>query len=57
MCAFTAEIDGKVIKAQIKEKQKAKQTYDDAIASGHGAFTHSHTHIHYPHTHHVHTNV
>lgn len=37
VCAFTAEIDGKVIKGQIKEKQKAKETYDDAIASGHGA--------------------
>ena len=36
VCAFTAEIDGKVINGTIKEKQKAKDTYDDAIASGHG---------------------
>lgn len=37
VCAFRAEIDDKVIEGQIKEKQKAKDTYDDAIASGHGA--------------------
>lgn len=38
VCAFRAEIDGKVIEGQIKEKEKAKEQYDDAIASGHGMF-------------------
>ncbi len=31
-------MDGKVVEGQIKEKEKAKDTYDDAIASGHGAY-------------------
>jgi hypothetical protein len=37
---FTSlQIDDKVIEGRIKEKEKAKQTYDDAIASGHGIFS------------------
>ena len=32
-----AEIDDKVIEAKIKEKEEAKQTYGDAIASGNAA--------------------
>ena len=36
VCRFRAEIDGKVIEGQIKEKEKAKNQYDDAVASGHG---------------------
>eukprot|EP00727_Mastigamoeba_balamuthi_P000601 m51a1_g10538 hypothetical protein (749) ;mRNA; r:2902-5885 len=36
--AFSATIDGKEIKATLKEKEKARQTYDDAIARGGGAY-------------------
>ena len=39
MCSFRAEIDGNIVEGIIKEKQKAKDTYDDAIASGHGTLT------------------
>jgi len=35
---FVAEIDGKKIRGTIKEKEEAKDTYDDAIAGGHGAY-------------------
>lgn len=35
---FYAEIDGKKIKSVLKEKEAAKNDYDDAVASGHGAF-------------------
>eukprot|EP01118_Nematostelium_gracile_P006839 TRINITY_DN2208_c0_g1_i1.p1 TRINITY_DN2208_c0_g1~~TRINITY_DN2208_c0_g1_i1.p1 ORF type:complete len:913 (-),score=285.21 TRINITY_DN2208_c0_g1_i1:11-2749(-) len=35
---FWAEIDGKKVVGTIKEKQKAIETYEDAIASGHGAY-------------------
>ncbi|ELR24559.1 von Willebrand factor type A domain containing protein [Acanthamoeba castellanii str. Neff] len=35
---FTAFIDGNKIKGTIQEKEEARNTYDDAIASGHGAY-------------------
>jgi len=35
---FVAEIDGKKVRGTIKEKEEAKNTYDDAISSGHGAY-------------------
>uniref|UniRef100_UPI00398ECFF0 von Willebrand factor A domain-containing protein 5A-like isoform X2 n=1 Tax=Pristiophorus japonicus TaxID=55135 RepID=UPI00398ECFF0 len=35
---FQATVDGKRIVAEIKEKQKAKDEYDDAISSGHQGF-------------------
>lgn len=35
---FWAEIDGKQVIGTIKEKEKAIETYSDAIASGHGAY-------------------
>lgn len=35
---FTCEVDGKVLKGECQEKQQAKDTYDDAIAEGHGAY-------------------
>jgi hypothetical protein len=38
ICDFYAEIDDKKVVGQIKEKEAAKDTYDDAIASGHGAY-------------------
>ncbi|KAK3729136.1 hypothetical protein QZH41_005822 [Actinostola sp. cb2023] len=38
VCGFQATIDGRTIVAEIQEKQKARDTYDDAISSGHSAF-------------------
>jgi Ca-activated chloride channel homolog len=35
---FWAEIDGKKIVGKIEEKEKAINKYDDAMASGHGAY-------------------
>lgn len=36
---FTVELeDGTVVKGQVQEKEKAADTYDDALASGHGGF-------------------
>jgi hypothetical protein len=35
---FIAEIDGKKIEGVCKEKEQAKNDYDDAIASGHGSY-------------------
>lgn len=31
-------IDGQLIEAELKEREKARETYDDAISSGHGAY-------------------
>lgn len=36
MTSFVIEIDGKTIHSKIKEKEEAKEIYDDAIAEGHG---------------------
>ncbi|PRP82718.1 hypothetical protein PROFUN_09980 [Planoprotostelium fungivorum] len=36
--SFHALVDGKLIKGILKEKQKAKEEYDDAAAAGHQAF-------------------
>jgi poly [ADP-ribose] polymerase len=38
ICEFYAEIDDKKVVGQIKEKEAAKNIYDDVIASGHGAY-------------------
>eukprot|EP01117_Protostelium_nocturnum_P002936 TRINITY_DN1386_c0_g1_i1.p1 TRINITY_DN1386_c0_g1~~TRINITY_DN1386_c0_g1_i1.p1 ORF type:complete len:975 (+),score=369.62 TRINITY_DN1386_c0_g1_i1:106-2925(+) len=38
VCSFSAEIEGKKIKSILKEKNKAREDFDDAIASGHGAY-------------------
>lgn len=35
---FYALVDGKKIQGKIKEKKKAQEEYDDAIASGHSAY-------------------
>uniref|UniRef100_UPI00359016D1 von Willebrand factor A domain-containing protein 5A-like isoform X3 n=1 Tax=Myxine glutinosa TaxID=7769 RepID=UPI00359016D1 len=35
---FSAEIDGKVINAELQEKQQAQVTYDDAVTEGRVAF-------------------
>ncbi|XP_061434449.1 von Willebrand factor A domain-containing protein 5A-like [Lethenteron reissneri] len=36
--AFSASLNGRHIDAVIKEKEKAKEEYDDALSSGHTAF-------------------
>jgi uncharacterized membrane protein required for colicin V production len=36
ICSFVAEIDGKKVVGEVKEKKEARETYDDAIAEGHG---------------------
>ena len=38
MCGFAAEIDGKRIVGKLKEKSAARETYDEAIAVGDGAY-------------------
>lgn len=38
VCGFQATIDGRTIVAEIQDKQKARDTYDDAISSGLNAF-------------------
>ncbi|EDO45203.1 predicted protein, partial [Nematostella vectensis] len=38
VCGFKATIDGRTIVAEVQEKQEARDTYDDAISSGHSAF-------------------
>ena len=35
---FTAKINDKIIRAEVKENEEAKQVYDDTISSGHGAY-------------------
>eukprot|EP01112_Ceratiomyxa_fruticulosa_P009185 TRINITY_DN2395_c0_g1_i2.p1 TRINITY_DN2395_c0_g1~~TRINITY_DN2395_c0_g1_i2.p1 ORF type:complete len:918 (+),score=260.17 TRINITY_DN2395_c0_g1_i2:845-3598(+) len=36
--SFEAEIDGRVVVGKIQEKEQARNTYDDAISAGHGAY-------------------
>jgi hypothetical protein len=36
ICSFVAEIDGNKVVGEVKEKEEARETYDDAIAEGHG---------------------
>eukprot|EP01087_Luapelamoeba_hula_P007563 TRINITY_DN1849_c0_g1_i1.p1 TRINITY_DN1849_c0_g1~~TRINITY_DN1849_c0_g1_i1.p1 ORF type:complete len:911 (+),score=210.03 TRINITY_DN1849_c0_g1_i1:64-2733(+) len=38
ICGFEADVDGKVIVGRCKEKEAAKNIYDDAISEGHGAY-------------------
>uniref|UniRef100_A0A3P8UVF7 Si:ch73-265h17.2 n=1 Tax=Cynoglossus semilaevis TaxID=244447 RepID=A0A3P8UVF7_CYNSE len=38
VCHFSAKIGGKHIVAEVKEKQQAREEYDDALSSGHQAF-------------------
>lgn len=38
VCGFQATIDGRTIAAEVREKQEARDTYDDAISSGHSAY-------------------
>lgn len=38
VCGFEATVDGKTIVAEVREKQEARDMYDDAISSGQKAF-------------------
>ncbi|MCI4355391.1 MAG: VIT and VWA domain-containing protein, partial [Thermoplasmata archaeon] len=38
VCGFEAEIDGRRVAARVEERDKAFETYDDALAAGHGAY-------------------
>jgi Ca-activated chloride channel family protein len=38
VCGFEVEIDGRVIKGRVEEREKAFQTYDQALEAGHGAY-------------------
>lgn len=38
VCGFQAIIDGRTIVAEVQDKKKAQDTYDDAISSGQSAF-------------------
>eukprot|EP01117_Protostelium_nocturnum_P007917 TRINITY_DN2829_c1_g2_i1.p1 TRINITY_DN2829_c1_g2~~TRINITY_DN2829_c1_g2_i1.p1 ORF type:complete len:835 (-),score=212.87 TRINITY_DN2829_c1_g2_i1:985-3354(-) len=37
-CSFYADVEGKIIRGKLMEKNAAEEEYDDAVASGHGAF-------------------
>lgn len=39
VCGFSAEVEGRKITGEVKENEEAANLYDDAISSGHGAFT------------------
>ncbi|KAL6055409.1 von Willebrand factor A domain containing 5B1 [Balamuthia mandrillaris] len=38
VCSFAAQVDGRMLQGQLMEKTRAKDEYDDAIASGGGAY-------------------
>jgi len=38
VCAFEVEIDGRRIVGRVEEREKAFETYDEALAAGHGAY-------------------
>ena len=38
VCGFEAVVDGTLVVGEVQEREKAFETYDDAIADGHGAF-------------------
>jgi Ca-activated chloride channel family protein len=38
VCGFEVEIDGRLIKGRVEEREKAFETYDEALAAGHGAY-------------------
>jgi Ca-activated chloride channel family protein len=38
VCGFEAVVDGRLVVAHVEERDKAFETYDDAIERGHGAF-------------------
>jgi Ca-activated chloride channel family protein len=38
VCGFEVEIDGRVIRGRVEERENAFETYDEALAAGHGAY-------------------
>ena len=38
VCGFEAAIDGRRVVARVEEREKAFQTYDEALAAGHGGY-------------------
>ena len=38
VCGFEVEIDGRRITGRVEEREKAFETYDEAMAAGHGAY-------------------
>jgi Ca-activated chloride channel homolog len=38
VCGFEARVGDRVIRGRVEEREKAFETYDDAMAAGHGAF-------------------
>ena len=38
VCGFEAVVDGTLVVGEVQEREKAFETYDEAIAEGHGAF-------------------
>ena len=38
VCGFEVEIDGRLIKGRVEEREKAFEHYDEALTAGHGAY-------------------
>jgi len=38
VCGFEVEIDGRLIKGRVEERERAFETYDEAMSAGHGAY-------------------
>jgi Ca-activated chloride channel family protein len=38
VCAFEVEIDGRRVVGRVEEREKAFETYDEALSAGHGAY-------------------
>ena len=38
VCGFEVEIDGRLIKGRVEEREKAFEAYDEAMSAGHGAY-------------------
>jgi len=38
VCGFEVEIDGRLIKGKVEEREKAFEAYDEAMSAGHGAY-------------------
>jgi len=38
LCGFEVEIDGRVVRGHVKEREKAFEEYDEALMKGHGAY-------------------
>ncbi len=38
VCGFEVEIDGRLVKGRVEEREKAFEAYDEALTAGHGAY-------------------